>query len=62
MSDDDTPASLRERLNGIYLEEVRRLKARQRTGEIAKADYAAHVSALRDRFPLLGVPIGRWSE
>ena len=61
-SDDDTPASLRERLNGVYLEEVRRLKARQRAGEIAKPDYAAHVAALRDRFPLLGLPLGRWTE
>jgi hypothetical protein len=59
--DDDTPASLRERLNDLYLEEVRRLKARQRAGEIAKADYAAHVEKLRDRFPLLGLPLGRWT-
>jgi hypothetical protein len=39
-----------------------RLKARQRAGEIAKADYAAHVAALRDRFPLLGLPVDRWTE
>jgi hypothetical protein len=60
-SDDDTAASLRERLNDLYLEEVRRLRERQRAGEIAKADYAAHVEALRNRFPLLGLPIGRWT-
>jgi hypothetical protein len=58
----DTPAALRERLNGVYLEEVRRLKGRQRAGEIAKSDYSAHVAALRERFPLLGLPIGRWTE
>jgi hypothetical protein len=61
-SDDDTAVSLRERLNDLYLDEVRRLKERQRAGEIAKADYAAHVAALRDRFPLLGLPVGRWTE
>jgi hypothetical protein len=61
-SPDDSAASLRERLNDLYLEEVRRLKARQRAGEIAKADYAAHVAALRDRFPLLGLPVDRWTE
>jgi hypothetical protein len=61
-SDDDTAASLRERLNDAYLEEVRRLKARRRAGEIPKADYATEVEALRDRFPLLGLPLRRWTE
>jgi hypothetical protein len=61
-SDDDTAASLRERLNDVYLGEVRRLRERQRAGEIPKADYAAHVAALRDRFPLLSLPVGRWTE
>ncbi len=58
----DTAGSLRERLNDAYLDEVRRLKGRQRAGEIPKADYAAHVAALKDRFPLLGLPIDRWTE
>ncbi len=58
----DSAASLRERLNDLYLEEVRRLRERQRTGEIPKAEYASHVAALRDRFPLLGLPLGRWTE
>ena len=61
-SDDDSAVSLRERLNDLYLEEVRRLRERQRSGEIAKADYAGHVAALRDRFPLLGLPLVRWTE
>jgi len=58
----DTAASLHERLNDAYLDEVRCLKDRQRAGEIPKADYAAHVAALRGRFPLLGLPIARWTE
>ena len=58
----DTPASLRERLNDAYLEEVRRLKQRQVGGEIPLRDYARHVEALRERFSLLGLPVARWSE
>jgi hypothetical protein len=58
---EDTAASLRERLNDLYLVEVRRLRERQQAGEIPKADYAAHVAALKDRFPLLGLPLDRWT-
>ena len=59
---DESPSALRERLNDLYLEEVRALKARQRSGEIPLGEYAAHVEALKRRFPLLGVPIGAWLE
>jgi hypothetical protein len=62
VSADDTPAVLRERLNDLYLEEVRRLRQRQRNGEIPLSEYAGHVAALRDRFPLLGLPLERWDE
>jgi hypothetical protein len=58
----DTPASLRERLNDAYLEEVRRLRERRQAGEIPKAGYATHVEALRERFPLLGLPVALWVE
>jgi len=61
-SAEDTPSALRERLNDLYLVEVRRLRERQRAGEIRKADYAAEVAALKDRFPLLGLPLDRWTE
>lgn len=61
-SAEDTPSSLRERLNDLYLVEVRLLRERQRAGEIAKVDYAGQVAALRDRFPLLGLPVDRWTE
>jgi len=56
------PSSLRERLNDLYLEEVRRLKEKRKAGEIAKEDYAAHVEALRERFPLLSLPLPLWVE
>jgi hypothetical protein len=59
---DETPESLRERLNDVYLQEVRRLKERQTGGEIALRDYARHVEALRERFSLLGLPLAHWRE
>ncbi len=58
---DDTPASLRERLNERYLEDVRALRERQRRGEIALADYARHVEELRARYELLGLPLQAWT-
>jgi hypothetical protein len=61
-ADGDTPESLRERLNDAYLEDVRRLRDRQRAGEIALRDYAAHVERLKDSYPALGVPLPLWLE
>jgi hypothetical protein len=62
VTDADTPALLKERLNDLYLEDVRRLKARQRAGEIPLRDYAAHAQALKESFPLLGLPLDKWTE
>lgn len=59
---DDDPRSLRERLNDVYLADVRRLRERQRTGEIPLPEYAAHVDALKRGYPLLGLPVSRWTE
>lgn len=59
---EDTPPALRERLNDAYLEDVRRLRERQRSGEIPLADYASHVEVLRRRYPLLALPLPLWTE
>lgn len=59
---EDTPLALRERLNEAYLEEVRRLRRRQREGEIPLSEYASHVEALKRRYPLLGLPVALWTE
>jgi hypothetical protein len=59
---DDTTASLKERLNDAYLVEVRRLRERQRQGEIPLREYAAHAEALKQSFALLGVPPELWEE
>lgn len=56
------PAALRELLNEAYLEEVRRLRERQRSGQIPLREYAGHVDALKRRYPLLGLPLAMWSE
>ena len=58
----DTPASLRERLNDVFVGEVRTLRERQTRGEIPLSDYAQHVWALKARFPLLGLPLALWDE
>ena len=58
----DTPATLRERLNDVYVGEVRRLRERQVSGEIPLKEYATHVAALKARFPLLGLPLELWDE
>ena len=58
----DTPAILREKLNDVYVQEVRRLRERQVRGEIPRQQYAQHVAALKARFPLLGLPLDLWDE
>ena len=61
-SDDDTLATLRERLNDAYLGEVRKLRERARQAEFPLEGYAERVSSLRERFALLGLPAGLWEE
>jgi len=61
-AEDESPAGLKERLNDLYLVEVRRLRDRQRAGEIPLRDYAAHAEALKQSFALLGLPLDRWEE
>jgi hypothetical protein len=58
----DTPETVRDRLNDLYLGAVRAIRERQRVGEIAKADYARHVQALRDEYALLALPLELWEE
>ncbi len=62
VGDRDTPASLKERLNELYLEEVRHLRARQRAGEIPLRDYAVRAKELQESYPLLGLPLELWVE
>ena len=59
---EDTPATLREKLNDAYLAEVRLLRERQVRGEIPLKEYAGHVAALKSCFPLLGLPLDLWDQ
>ena len=59
---DEAPETLRERLNDVYLEDVRRLRERQVAGGIPLHDYARRVQDLKERYPLLGLPLSLWVE
>jgi hypothetical protein len=56
------PQLVRDYLSDLYRYEIRRLKARLLRGDIPKADYNAHVVALRKQYPLLSVPLALWTE
>jgi hypothetical protein len=55
------PALVREFVNDLYLFEIRKLRDRMRSGSVPKADYSALVAALRDRYPILSLPIHLWT-
>jgi hypothetical protein len=55
------PALVREFVNDLYLFEIRKLRDRMRAGSIPKDRYAALVAGLRDRYPVLSLPIHRWT-
>ena len=59
---EDTPDTLRERLNDVYVDQVRRLRGASVKGEIPRREYARHVAELKARFPLLALPLELWDE
>jgi hypothetical protein len=59
---EDTPETLKERLNDLYLEDVRRLKDRQHRGQIPLRDYAQHAQAIKENYTLLSLPLELWVE
>lgn len=60
--DDTPPEFIREYINDLYIYEIRSLKASMRAGNIPKAEYAAHVERLRNRYPILSLPTRYWRE
>jgi hypothetical protein len=61
--DANTPPELiHDYLNDLYRYEIRRLKTQMRAGLIRRDDYAAHVASLRERYPLLSLPIRFWTD
>jgi hypothetical protein len=55
------PALVFSFLNDLYRHELRRLKQRRAAKHIAPQEYAAHVVALRRRYPLVSVPVRFWT-
>jgi hypothetical protein len=54
------PGVLRDAVRDLYKYEIRRLRESLLAGRIAKRDYANHVIALRERYPILSVPVELW--
>jgi hypothetical protein len=60
---DDTPPEIaREKVNDLYLIEIRSLRDQMKAGLIPLADYSTRVKELKDRYPLLGLPLQFWME
>lgn len=57
------PKFVHEFIRDLYRFEIRRLRRRHVVeGRIDRRDYAAHVVALRRKYILLSVPLGRWTD
>ena len=55
------PELVHEFVSDLYRFELRRLRARQVSGEISKEDYSGHVVALRKRYLLVSLPVNHWA-
>ena len=55
------PELVHEFVSDLYRFELRRLRARQVSGEIARRDYSRHVVALRKRYLLVSLPLRHWT-
>jgi hypothetical protein len=61
LPDDDTAIEfVRDYINDLYLYEIRKLRGRLLAGEIAKKDHADRVLELRNRYPILSLPVQFW--
>jgi hypothetical protein len=55
-----SPQRLRDAVRELYKYEIRRLRDDRRAGRIPRPDYASHVVRLRQRYPLLSLPLESW--
>jgi hypothetical protein len=55
------PALVREHLNDLYRYEIRRIRASLLRGDFVKNEYAERIRQLRDRYPLLSLPLRYWT-
>jgi hypothetical protein len=56
-----SPHALRDAVRDLYKYELRRLRDALIAGRIRKPDYAAHVVRLRERYPILSLPLEHWT-
>src|SRR5688500_2025960 len=54
------PERLRDAVRDLYLYEIRSLRRELLRGNIIRKNYADHVIELRQRYPLLSIPIEHW--
>lgn len=57
-----SPRFLRGFLNELYRYELRRLRDRVLRGEFPHTELSAHVIVLRQRYPLMSVPVEYWTK
>jgi hypothetical protein len=56
------PEIVHDFINDLYRYEIRSLKRRLKSGLIPQPEYAKHVEALRQRYPILSLPVRFWVE
>jgi len=59
---DTPPETAHQFVNDLYIFEIRSLKKQLLAGEIPKSDYSNRVEMLRNRYPILSLPIHFWTE
>lgn len=57
---DTPPEFVHEFVNDLYRIEIRALKQRMLSGEVLKPDYSKRVEELRNRYPILSLPVRFW--
>jgi hypothetical protein len=56
------PTFVHEFVNELYVYEIRRLREQMRGGLIHRDGYANRVEELRNRYPVLSLPVAYWIE
>lgn len=61
--DEDTPPKMvHDFVTRLYLVEIRALRDKRKAGLIPASDYSLKVAELRDRYPVLSLPLRFWTE
>ena len=60
--DDTPPVIVHDYINGLYLYEIRKTKYQMLAGEFPRSEYTNHILELRNRYPVLSLPLQFWTE